>query len=183
MHVCPPNDPSNRAARKTSVVIPLVLLCSIALGLAGFSSSPALGSQTRDQCERCCKSKETDDFYLEQCRLKCFRTPDHCKAATAEERATPPKPAPAPERKPAATPRPASRTAFQYPNPLRLVPGKEWEAAGLILTLNGIPQQHPKHQEAMRSMVAVLTDFVKRNPQGGSLPTAALEAIVKKYKK
>jgi hypothetical protein len=142
-----------------------------------------LGSQTRDQCEKCCKSKETDEYYLEQCKLKCFRAPDHCKGRGAEDRAVrpAPKPAPAPERKPVAKPRQA-RAAFKYPNPLRIVPGKEWEAAGLILTLNGIPPKHRNHNAAMKSMIAVLTDFVKRFPQGGQLPTSALEAIVKKFR-
>jgi len=161
----------------------VLFFCSIALVVAGFACSPALGSQTREQCEKCCQSRETDEYYLEQCKLKCFRAPDHCKGRGAEERAVrpTPKPTPAPERKPAAKPRPA-RAELKYPNPLRIVPGKEWEAAGLILTLNGIPPQHRNHQEAMKAMIVVLLDFVKRNPQGGELPTTALEAIVRKYR-
>lgn len=181
-HVICRYDGSSLTAMMKSVLRTFVLVSSIASVVAGFSCSPALGSQSRDECEKCCKSKETDEYYLEQCKLKCFRNPDHCKAKGTEERATQPAPAPAQERKPVATPRP-TRKAFQYPNPLRLVPGKEWEAAGLILTLNGIPPQHPNHTEAMKSMIPVLTDFVKRHPQGGELPTTVLEAIVKKYRK
>lgn len=181
VHVIRRRDGSSRPAQRRSAPSALVLVCSIALVLTGFSSSPALSSQSRDQCEKCCKSKETDEYYLDQCRLKCYRAPNHCAAKGSEERAEQPSAAPAQVRKPVAKPRPA-RKAFQYPNPLRLVPGKEWEAAGLILTLNGIPPQHPNHGKAMQSMVAVLTDFVKRNPQGGSLPTTALERIVKKFK-
>lgn len=183
MHVNQRRDGSNGAAATRSGAAALLFFCSIALVAAGFACSPALGSQTRDQCEKCCKSKETDEYYLEQCKLKCFRAPDHCKAKGAAERAVQPTPtpAPAPERKPVAKPRPA-RAQLKYPNPLRIVPGKEWEAAALILTLNGIPAQHRNHQKAMQAMIAVLLDFVKRNPQGGELPTTALEAIVRKYR-
>lgn len=176
-------DGSNGAGAMKSRGAAALFFCSIVLVAAGFACSAALGSQTREQCEKCCQSKETDEYYLEQCKLKCFRAPDHCQGRGAEERTVrpTPKPAPAPERKPAAKPQPAP-SALKYPNPLRIVPGKEWEAASLILTLNGIPPQHRNHQEAMKSMIAVLLDFVKRHPQGGQLPTSALEAIVKKFR-
>ena len=39
---------------------------------------PAFSAQTRDQCEKCCRSSNQDEYYSEQCRLKCFRNPDHC---------------------------------------------------------------------------------------------------------
>ena len=37
--------------------------CSIALVAASFACSAALGSQTREQCEKCCQSKETDEYW------------------------------------------------------------------------------------------------------------------------
>lgn|GEM_PF-1230059 len=170
----------------------------------------AHAEQTRDQCRKCCEGKGFDDYYLEQCKLKCFRSPDHCadaKAAPApstEREAVRPAPAerpPAVEPRPPSTePRPAVRqpapppsteppaprreaaprgAPFSWPGQLSLTPGKEWEAAGQILSANGIPPQHPNAQRALQAIEAVLVDFARRNPQGGQLPTAALEQIIR----
>ena len=66
---------------------------------------PSFASQTRDQCEKCCRSSTQDEYYSEQCRLKCFRNPDHCvdqkSKQDAREEVAPPSgatPGPAPGR-------------------------------------------------------------------------------------
>jgi hypothetical protein len=181
------------------LVVAAVLLATLLIHFAGVTAS---ADQTREQCDKCCKGSQQDEYYLEQCKLKCFRNPNHCAEQKGQREAAPAEPAPAPaatqQRPPAsiaepeqppspAPPRPAQqkpapRAAFVSPNPLTLVPGKEWEAAGQILAANGISPQNPKYQAGLKSIEAVLIDFARSNPGGGKLPTAQLEKIIRQVR-
>jgi hypothetical protein len=198
-------------------ILAVSALALIAIGLPDIS--PA--EQSRDACNACCQRTNTDEFYLEQCRLKCHRNHDSCtgKAATKEtEPAAPPaqpaarqqppmreRPAPAPptpqpvtreqpapppvgpnpgyagpaqpQPQPSAKPKYNPKTMLRFPSPLNLVPGKEAEAAGQILALNGVPPQHPAYPSALRAIEQVLVNFARNNPSGGQLPTSELERI------
>lgn len=164
--------------------IVLVALAAIAI-LMGMSTGLSWGAQTREQCHNCCKKRGYDEYYLEQCRLRCFRAPDHCadsKAEAAEPAETRPS-----ESKPAEVEKPEKRppkrtVTLAFPSPLNLVAGKEWEAAAQILALNGISPGHPSYQVALNSVQNVLVQFVRAHPQGGQLPTTELERIVLQYK-
>ena len=165
------------------------------LGLAGFSS--AMAEQTREQCNECCKGQNSDEYYLEQCRLKCFRNNDHClghqkrqppqEAATQPQVTQPAQPSPAqpppaqPERQVTERREPAT-PKFRWPNPLNLVPGKEFEAAGQILAANGVSPQHPQYQAGLKAIEGVLAQFAQANPSGGRLPTAQLEGIIRQLR-
>jgi hypothetical protein len=146
---------------------PILVSCMVCLAVQ-FSGPPSWAEQTRQQCNECCKKMGYDEYYLEQCRLRCFRNPNHCKgnAVTA---------APEPTKKPQQR-----RPAFRWPQPLNLTPGQEWEAAAQIVALNGISRGHPNYQEALTSIQNVLVEFVRKNPSGGKLPTARLERILRK---
>jgi hypothetical protein len=164
-----------------------VLTALTALALVLFSSESFCG-QTRDQCEACCRNAGYDEYYAEQCRLKCFRHPDHC-ALSAPLRPPPPaappgqvQEPPPPPQEAAPPPSPPRASNFVWPNPLNLVPGREGEAAGQILTINGIPPQHPNFQAAQRNVQDVLVTFVRNNPGGGRLPTAHLERILRHFR-
>jgi hypothetical protein len=152
--------------------------------------------QTRDQCYGCCAGAGYDEYFTEQCRLKCFRNPDHCIPAKGKESVAgtqPPAPVEKPPRqKPVEQPqvaaqeqpaRPQPRRAdFVWPNPLNLSPGREFEAAGQILAMNGIVPQHPNYAVALRAVADMLTDFGRNNPMGGALPTAQLERLVGQFR-
>jgi hypothetical protein len=73
---------SDRHDRKSNcyslIAFILVLLSPMASHYVMPPVSFALGDQTREQCERCCRSAGHEEYYLEQCILKCFRNPDHC---------------------------------------------------------------------------------------------------------
>lgn len=165
---------ANSSPAIVAVFIAAILACS---------SSVAFGAQTRDQCEACCKNAGLDEYYAEQCRLKCFRHPDHCTQSMSR-REPPPAAAQEAVREPAPSePAPRPRASkFVWPNPLNVVPGKEWEAAAQILAINGIPQQHPNFQPALRSVQDVLINFARNNPAGGRLPTAQLEKILQQFR-
>jgi hypothetical protein len=222
----------------------LVFLCVSAIILLAMPQSFA--SQTRDQCEKCCKSSIQDEYYSEQCRLKCFRNPDHCTSRKSKhevrEESAPPSPAygaPPPRRpvvapgstpprvsgppptvpgptgppmgppgtvgappggrvmtgppataqrpptgaSPGMTPRQASQQGMLvFPSPLNLVPGRESEAAGQILNLNGISPQHPNYQAGVQAMTAILQNFARNNPSGGSLPTDDMQRVIVQLK-
>jgi len=72
----------------------LITLIVPALFLVHVACAQVQAQQTRAQCEQCCKSSGLDDYYLDQCRLKCFRSPDHCAQGRAprEEAARPQRP-------------------------------------------------------------------------------------------
>ena len=173
---------------RMSFVVGLFLLT------AGVNDSrgQALFQQTREQCDECCKKSGYDDYYLEQCRLKCFRNHDHCMGPLGTH-AEPPSPAKKPEapvqsnRPPRerpveqSAPQPqqqVQKPQFVWPNPLNLTPGREGEAAAHILALNGIPPQHPNYARALGAIQGVLTNFARNNPSGGALPTAQLQQII-----
>lgn len=213
----------------------LVFLCVSAIIL--FVTAPSFASQTRDQCEKCCKSSIQDEYYSEQCRLKCFRNPNHCtdqksKREAREEGAppspmhrervqrpvvapgsTPPRVSGPPPSAPGAmgpppggpvmpgppttahrspaqpptgahmTPRQASqRGMLVFPSPLNLVPGREAEAAGQILNLNGISPQHPNYQAGVQAITGILQNFARNNPSGGSLPTEEMQKVIVQLK-
>ncbi len=156
----------------------------------------AHSQQTREQCYDCCSKSGYDEYFTEQCRLKCFRNSDHCvqpkggktqvspvPKAQAEK---PAKPRPADQPSVSAAEQPARpqprRAEFLWPNPLNLVPGREFEAAGQILALNGFVPQHPNYALALRAIEQVLIDFGRNNPAGGALPTAQLERLVGQYR-
>jgi len=108
---------SDRRGRKSdnngliALFFVFILLTASCCVLPGFSV--ASGDQTREQCERCCRTAGHEDYYLEQCRLKCFRNPDHCidrkTGGTAQEGRAPSEQAPreAVRRAPAESPVPA----------------------------------------------------------------------------
>jgi hypothetical protein len=219
--------------------VTLVFLCVSAIIL--LATSPSFASQTRDQCEKCCKSSNQDEYYSEQCRLKCFRNPDHCVGQKSKQDArgevAPPSgatPGPAPGtrvrhpagpppsmpprtagpppavpgpvgpppgragtvaptpagQRPVGQPQPGAppgglspRQAAQqgllvFPSPLNLVPGRESEAAGQILNLNGIPPQHPNYQAGVQAITSILQNFARNNPSGGSLPTDDMQRVI-----
>lgn len=220
-------------SRSAAAIVSASLAVLAALALVGLASLPALGEQSKEQCERCCQNSGFDEYYLEQCRLKCFRNPDHCqdrgapkKPATAAPEASPtpppvrtapprqagppaaqpgpppvqtgpppqyqgpqqpgPPPQAGPPQQPPATARPPRAgpgdVVFQWPNPLNLVPGKEFEAAGQILGANGITPQHPGYSTALRAVEQVLVDFARNNPAGGRLPTDQLVRILMQFR-
>jgi len=78
--------------------------------------------------------------------------------------------------------RPPQRSGLVWPNPLNMVPGRESEAAGQILVMNGITPQHPNFAPAVQAITAILINFARNNPTGGSLPTADLERVIRQYK-
>jgi len=197
----------------------LVVGTLLTAALIHFTGTQALGSQTKEQCHKCCERQGHDEYYLDQCKLQCFRNPDHCTGgkpasapraepapaakAPAESRPVPREQIPAQQpmipreqpravqpmlereqapaaQRPAAPPR--TRAAFQWPNPLTLVPGREADAAAQILVLNGIPPQHPNFGAGVNAVQAVLVDFARNNPAGGSLPTTQLERIIKQLR-
>lgn len=185
-------------------LIGLLLLLAVLSVLVASSYSWA---QTREECNKCCKEMFSDEYYAEQCRLKCFRNPAHCAglkpsrttAPTRDqpEQQVPPREVVKPE---VSQPRPESRPpqdttvqrpappqrrppAFRWPETLVLTPGREWEAAGQILAANGIPPQHPNFTAGMKAIEEVLTDFARRNPGGGDLPVEQLERILGQLRK
>jgi hypothetical protein len=147
--------------------IKIILVSFLLCFAVQFSGPPGWAKQTRQQCNECCKKMGYDEYYLEQCRLKCFRNPDHCKSNAV-------KAAPQPEKKPQK-----KRATFRWPRPLNLTPGKEWDAAAQILALNGISPGHPNYQKALASIRNILVEFVRSHPSGGKLPTARLERIIR----
>jgi len=215
----------------------LVFLCVSAIIL--FVTAPSFASQTRDQCEKCCRSSIQDEYYSEQCRLKCFRNPNHCADQKSKHEAREEAPSPSPThrervRRPAVspgstpprvsgpppsapravgpppggpamtgpptaahrpptqpptgagqgmTPRQASqRGMLVFPSPLNLAPGRESEAAGQILNLNGISPQHPNYQAGVQAITAILQNFARNNPSGGSLPTDEMQKVIVQLK-
>jgi hypothetical protein len=237
-----PSNLSNQLCKKYTVSVAiahnaLFFLCISALII--FSPvPPAFSAQSRDQCEKCCRSSSQDEYYSEQCRLKCFRNPDHCADQKSkpddQEEVTSPSPGPrarvrpptvgpgptpprvsgaapsAPgmmgppppggppitpgppataQRPPAQpqaaappggmTPRHASqRGLLVFPSPLNLVPGREPEAAGQILNLNGISPQHPNYAAGVQAITGILQNFARNNPSGGSLPTDEMQRVI-----
>ena len=185
-----------------------MLVCGLAMISVHLAVFPAFCGQTRDVCDKCCKETGLDDYYFEQCKLKCFRNPDHCldrkstnvpavapqatsppiapqRLIPTNQEATPPPPPvvsqPA-EPAPTTSKPPKREIAFRWPDSLNIVPGKEWETAGQILMANGIPPQHPNSQLALKAVEGVLVDFARRNPTGGELPTDQLEKILRQYR-
>jgi hypothetical protein len=171
----------------------------LAFSFVHASGSAALGAQTREQCDKCCQAQNADEYYAEQCKLKCFRNPDHCMDQKSMRKQAPPPPpsAEAPPRQPAPSveapprqPAPTAeaprqqppRSAFQWPNPLNLAPGREREAAAQILAVNGIMPQHPQYGAALQAIESVLVNFARANPSGGKLPTAQLENILRQLR-
>jgi hypothetical protein len=81
------------------------------------------------------------------------------------------------------TPRQASqRGLLVFPSPLNLVPGRESEAAGQILSLNGISPQHPNYRAGVQALTAILQNFARNNPAGGSLPTDEMQKVIVQLK-
>jgi hypothetical protein len=157
--------------------------------LVHITGSAALSAQTREQCDKCCQAQSSDEYYAEQCKLRCFRNPDYCMDQKSMRKPAPPPPpaAEAPPRQPAPTaeapPRQQpQRSAFQWPNPLNLAPGREREAAAQILAVNGILPQHPQYAAGLQAVENVLVNFARANPSGGKLPTAQLENILRQLR-
>lgn len=199
--------PSVSIISTTRLIVVGVLFALVAIHVACWD---ALCSQTREQCDKCCKDSGLDDYYLEQCKLKCFRNSDHCidrKSSGAQSTQVKPSTQPPPSQRlvpqsqdqvptQATTspqrpiPRPVERQAtppkrdlvFRWPEALNMVPGKEWETAGLILGANGMTPQHPNFSPALRAVEGVLVNFARNNPTGGELPTDELERILLQYR-
>lgn len=160
--------------------VPGALVVGVLLVLAtSFHTDRAFAAQSKEQCRKCCEAKGDDEYFVEQCKLKCFRDPGHCVGGRTEPRPAPTT-SPAPEEGEA---KPAKRRAeFRWPQPLNLVPGREWEAAAEILSMNGIPPQHPNAARALQAVEGILADFARRNPSGGRLPTEQLERVIREYR-
>lgn len=167
-----------------------VLLCWLGMLFPLFSLS-TMADQTKEQCRECCRRAGYQDYYLEQCLLRCHRNPQHCMLEQST-RGQPQEPTPTAQTvenppddqsQPAPQPRPRrTEPSFQWPNPLSLTPGKEIEAATHILVLNGIPQNHPQFPAAVKAVEAILVNFVRSNPAGGKLPTAQLERVLRQFR-
>lgn len=186
------------------------LKCMIAATIFFVAAAPVVSfAQSRADCNKCCQEMFSDEYYAEQCRLKCFRDASHCNSLRAargsvprtdqrQERApadrqvvrpqtpsaTKPEVAapqePVRHRTEQATPR---QPPFVWPETLVLNPGREWEAAGQILAANGIPPQHPNYTPALKAIEQVLVGFARANPGGGDLPTDQLENIIKQARR
>ncbi len=161
----------------------------LAFAFLHMFGSAALGAQTREQCDKCCQGQSSDEYYTEQCKLRCFRNPDHCmdQKSMRKPAAPPPPAAEAPPRQPApsaeAPPRQQpQRPAFRLPDPLNLSPGRERDAAAQILALNGVMPQHPQYAAALQAIENVLVSFARANPSGGKLPKAQLENILRQLR-
>jgi hypothetical protein len=160
--------------------VPGALVVGVVLVLAALVHVDyAFATQSKEQCRKCCEGKGDDEYFVEQCKLKCFRDPNHCVGRTAETK-------PAPARSPAPEEGEAKhhtrRAEFKWPQPLNLVPGREWEAAGEILSMNGIPPQHPNAAKALEAVERILGDFVRTHPSGGRLPTEQIERVIRQYR-
>lgn len=156
-------------------LIALFLSFSVAFLVFHFSAVAAFSAQTKEECQKCCETKGLDEYYLDQCKLKCFRNPDHCTKGSAAVKRT--KPRRSVKRKPRR-----KRSAFRWPNPLNLTPGNEWEAAAQILSMNGITPQHPNAAPALQAVEMLLKEFVQTSPQGGTMPTTQIQRIIKRYR-
>jgi hypothetical protein len=160
----------------------------LAFTLVHTLGTAAFGAQSREECNKCCQAQNADDYYAEQCRLKCFRNSNYCMEQKSSRKHQPPPAAAAeaPQRQPtpsaeAPKQRP-KRTTFRLPNPLNLTPGRESDAAAQILALNGILPQHPRYQAALQAMTNVLVNFARAHPSGGKLPVAQLENILRQMR-
>jgi hypothetical protein len=184
-------------------ILSVLCLCLLStLLFVHFSGFSAIAAQTREQCDRCCEKAGYDEYYTEQCKLRCFRNPDHCiggkgiQSATPEPAPTPktttppssaqPKAAVPPTGQPKAgtpgSPPAQPKAAFRFPPTLSLAPGREQEAAAQLLAANGIPPQHPNYPRALAAIQNILVEFARANPTGGSLPTAQLERVIRQLR-
>jgi hypothetical protein len=175
-----------------------LMVTFLVMAVVSDSACQVFSKQTREQCDECCGKSGYDEYYAEQCRLKCFRNHDHCigvKGVTADKQAPAiekPQPSaqreqlqqePQPPRVAPAKPKPqVDKPQLVWPNPLNLAPGREGQAAAHILNLNGIPPQHPNYPMALRSIQDILINFARNNPGGGALPTSQLERIISQMK-
>jgi len=164
------------AARIRALVLGIFIIGFTLVLTAPDHTEHARAAQSKEECRKCCEGKGYDEYFLEQCKLRCFRDPDHCVGGRQEAR-----PARPPAEEEEAAPR-KRRAEFRWPDSVNLVPGSEWETAAQILALNGITPQHPNAAQALQAMEAILTDFVRRNPSGGRLPTAQLERVIRQYR-
>ncbi|MEW6349288.1 MAG: hypothetical protein AB1646_09510 [Thermodesulfobacteriota bacterium] len=187
--------PKNRKSGR--IALSVVCIVSVVLLGGGWFHQALSQGQTRAQCNACCEKQGLDEYYAEDCRLKCFRNHDHCtgkKAGPTAESVKPAAPQPEP-KKPPEPPREPRRVReqppptrrppappFNWPGTLMLSPGNEWQAAAQILSANGIPPQHPNHVRAAQSIQGLLMQFGRANPQGGDLPTEELERIIRQYR-
>lgn len=160
----------------SAVSTPVLLIFLATLLSIHFSEFSAYAKQTKEECRKCCEGKGYDEYFREQCKLKCFRDPDHCidKRSSVKPSESPPPKASKRKRSP--------RSEFRWPRPLNLTPGQEWEAAAKILSLNGITPQHPNAANALQAVESILIEFVRTHPQGGSLPTTQLEQVIRRYR-
>ncbi len=209
----PPRKPGSRSWRQDCIPVSsiatlvrgrsLSAVCVVSLMLIGGGWWNMAWSQgrSRAECNACCEKSGLDDYYTEDCKLKCFRNHDHCtgkKAGPAADSVKPaePKPQPEPsrpapptreqrrvrEQPPPAPRRPPPAPPFRWPETLVLSPGNEFQSAAQILAANGIPQQHPNHIRAAQHIQGLLMQFGRANPQGGDLPTEELERIIRQYR-
>ncbi len=104
----------------------LFLLCIPALMILS-PVQDAFSAQTRDQCEKCCRNSIQDEYYSEQCRLKCFRNPDSCAdqkpKADDREESTAPAPTHRARVRPPTVPPGAGATSPRVSGPPASVPG------------------------------------------------------------
>jgi hypothetical protein len=146
----------------------------------------SFAEQTKEECRACCDGMGFDDYYLEQCKLKCYRNPDHCKGGKVKD------PPPVAKKKKTIKKKKKKKKkkkrirrkkiTLRFPSPLSITPGEEWKTAVEILVINGITSRNRNFVAAVQSVERVLADFTLNNPQGGQLPTTQLEQIIVKYK-
>ncbi len=146
----------------------------------------AYSAQTKEMCQKCCDNKYSDKYYAERCRLECHRDTDHCTGHQSKAKDKPEVKKPKkkkPRRKPKRRkPKKKKTITLRFPNPLNIEAGQEWRTAVELLVLNGITSRHPKFVQAVESVESILINFRVQNPQGGELPTQALEDTIVKYK-
>jgi len=245
-------DWAGRNEASLRLILPFLFFLAF---VGAFLTAPfAWSQQSRDDCNKCCERSFDDEYYRDQCRLKCFRNADHCREEGAQEQPRqpqqtqqlqeprqaqqprqiqprptqplqepqqmqpsrqvqqprppqqlpptqqygppqqlpppqqygPPQQLPPPQQRqqvPPGEPKPPPGTvALRWPDPLNLTPGREVDAAGQILQLNGVMPNHPRYPEALRAVELVLVEFARQNPRGGQLPTTQLRNIVLRYK-
>lgn len=154
-----------------------LLNCLAVIVLLSISAQFAEAAQTREECDRCCERQGYDDYFTEQCKLKCFRDPSHCGGGTSIKSAKPKKKKATKKKR-----KRRQRITLRFPSPLNITPGEEWKSAVEICVINGITSSNRNFAAAVQGVEQILIDFAKNNPSGGNLPTTKLERIIVRYK-
>jgi hypothetical protein len=173
---------------KSGVYLPLIFISLVFFlfsSLCLIHPTKARAAKTKEECQECCDRKYDDEYYAERCRLECHRDTEHCTAAPEKRKkpeVKPKKKKKRPKRAKRRKPKKKKTITLRFPNPLNIIPGEEWRTAVELVVLNGITSRHPKFVQAVERVEKILINFRVNNPQGGELPTKALERAIVKYK-